>query len=118
MGASCVTQRQVMAWYDENWNSRVFPFFKRPMLTLETSLSTGRYPWSADDAMDILEDYFRNFSVDRHTFTFHSYWPNEETFIPINFLRSKENKWQWLEPKPLTLNMLVESAKAGCWLYD
>ncbi|MCW1877327.1 DUF1493 family protein [Erwinia sp. INIA-01] len=118
MSASRSIQQQVMAWYDENWNSRVFPFFKRPMLTLETSLSTGKYPWSADDAMDILEDYFSRFSVDRQTFAFHSYWPNEETFIPINFLRSKENKWQWLEPKPLTLNMLVESAKAGRWLYD
>lgn len=118
MGASCVTQRQVMAWYDENWNSRVFPFLKRPTLTLETSLSTGKYPWADDDAIDILDDYFMRFSVKRQNFTFHRYWPNEETFIPINFLRSKENKWQWVEPKPLTLNMLVESAKAGRWLYD
>ena len=58
------------------------------------------------------------FHVDKGNFSFNKYWPNEEIFMPLNFLRSKENKWQWIEPEPLTLNMLVESAKAGYWLYD
>ncbi|EIW9159309.1 DUF1493 family protein, partial [Klebsiella pneumoniae] len=44
--------------------------------------------------------------------------PNEEVVLPLNFLRSKDNKWEWIEPEPLTLKMLVESAKAGRWLYD
>lgn len=107
-----------MHWYHENWNGRVLPFFKRPVLTLEASLSTGKYPWADEEAIELLEEYFNTFHVDKGNFLFNKYWPNEEIFMPLNFLRSKENKWQWIEPEPLTLNMLVESAKAGYWLYD
>ncbi|WP_133459776.1 DUF1493 family protein [Scandinavium goeteborgense] len=110
-------EQQVMDWYNENWNGRVFPFFKRPALTLDTSLSTGKYPWADEDAIDILGKYFEKFQVDNKDFSFNKYWPNEETFMPLNCLRSKENQWQWVEPEPLTLKMLVESAKAGHWLY-
>ncbi|WP_174500633.1 DUF1493 family protein [Escherichia coli] len=111
-------EQQVMNWYKENWNGRVFPFFRKPSLTLETSLSTGKYPWADEDAIEILDDYFGKFNVERKNFTFGKYWPNEEVVLPLNFLRSKDNKWEWIEPEPLTLKMLVESAKAGRWLYD
>lgn len=118
MKDSEIEERQVMRWYQENWNGRVLPFFKKPQLTLETSLSTGRYPWTDEDAIDILKDYFIQFNVDKRNFSFNKYWPNEEIFLPLNFLRSKENKWKWIEPEPLTLKMLVESAKAGYWIYE
>lgn len=111
-------EKQIMEWYDQNWNVRVFPFFKKPVLTMDTSLSTGKYPWVGEDAVKILDDYFHRFNVDRKNFLFARYWPNEEVFLPLNFLRSRKNKWRWIEPKPLTLKMLVESAKAGYWLYD
>lgn len=111
-------EQQVLNWYQDNWNGRVFPFFKKPALTLETSLSTGKYPWSDEDATEILEAYFTKFQVDSKNFSFRKYWPNEEVFMPLNFLRSKKHKWKWVEPEPLTLKMLVESAKAGHWLYD
>lgn len=87
-------------------------------MTLETSLSTGQYPWADEDAMVIIDQYFLTFNVDKRNFVFRKYWPNEETFMPLNCLRPKENKWKWMEPEPLTLKMLVESAKAGYWLYD
>lgn len=111
-------EMQVINWYNDNWNGRVLPFFRKPVLTLETSLSTGKYPWADEDAKDILDEYFNRFNVDREKFSFIKYWPNEEVFMPLNFLRSKDNKWTWIEPEPLTLKMLVESAKAGRWLYD
>ncbi|WP_202307270.1 DUF1493 family protein [Dryocola clanedunensis] len=110
-------EQQVMDWYNENWNGRVLPFFRKPVLTLETSLSTGKYPWADEDAIDIIDQYFSHFEVERRDFAFRKYWPNEETLIPLNCLRSKESKWTWKEPEPLTLKMLVESAKAGYWLY-
>lgn len=111
-------ESKVVDWYQDNWNKPVFPFFwKRPVLTPETSLSTGKHPWIADDAMDILDDYFSRFQVNRDNFNFNKYWPNENTFMPLNFLRPKNNKWRWTEPEPLTLNMLIESAKAGRWIY-
>lgn len=116
--ASDPTEQQVLNWYRERWNGRVLPFFRKPAVTLETSLSTGKYPWSGGDASEILDDYFARFQVDRKNFLFRKYWPNEEVFMPLNFLRSKENKWRWIEPEPLTLKMLVESARVGHWLYD
>lgn len=112
------TEKQVMTWYNENWNGRVLPLFRKPILTLDTSLSTGKYPWSKDDAEQIINDYFARFQVEKDGFVFEKYWPNDEVVMPLNFLRSKENKWAWAEPAPLTLKMLVESAKAGRWLYD
>ena len=111
-------EMQVLDWYNDSWNGRVFPFFRKPALTLETSLSTGKYPWADEEAVEILDEYFSRFNVDRQNFSFKKYWPNEEVFMPLNFLRSKQNKWKWIEPEPLTLKMLVESAKAGHWLYD
>lgn len=111
-------EQQVMSWYNDSWNGRVFPFFMKPVLTLETSLSTGKSPWADEDAIEILDEYFTKFQVDRKNFSFRKYWPNEEVFMPLNFLRSKENKWTWIEPEPLTLEMLVESAKTGYWLYN
>lgn len=118
MNESELIELQVMNWYRKNYNGPIFPFFKRQVITLETSLSTGKYPWADEDAIDIIEDYFSRFSIEKKNFSFLKYWPNEEVFMPLNFLRSKENKWKWTEPEPLTLKMLVESAQAGYWLYD
>lgn len=111
-------EKQVMEWYESNWNGRVLPFFKKPALTIETSLSTGKYPWTNEDAVEIVEDYFSRFNVDRRNFSFVKYWPNEEVILPLNFLRSKEHRWRWVEPEPLTLKVFAESAEAGYWLYD
>ncbi|MEA5103513.1 DUF1493 family protein [Pantoea sp. S18] len=118
MSEANTIENQVMDWYRENYNRPIFPFFKRQALTPETSLSTGKYPWADEDAIEILEEYFTRFNVEKRDFSFIKYWPNEEVFMPLNFFRSKANKWKWIEPQPLTLNMLVESAKAGYWLYD
>jgi len=111
-------ERQIIEWYEQKWNKPVLPFFKEPALTLETSLSTGKYPWADEDAIEILDDYFSRFNVDKKNFSFIKYWPNEEVVFPLNFLRSKEKRWRWIEPEPLTIKMLVESAKTGYWLYD
>ncbi|AIR61366.1 DUF1493 family protein [Cedecea neteri] len=111
-------EQQVLNWYQEKWNVRVFPFFRKQRISLDTSLSTGKYPWSCEDAEEILEDYFTHFNVNKEGFSFIKHWPNEEVFLPLNFLRSKEKKWKWIEPEPLTLRMLVESAKAGYWIYN
>jgi hypothetical protein len=112
------TDAEVLAWYQERWNKPLFLSFKRPTLTLETSLSTGDYPWCWEDGEDILVEYFAKFHVDQGNFIFTKYWPNEGVFMLLNFLRSKDKKRKWTEPKPLTLKMLAESAKAGRWLYD
>jgi len=112
------TENEVLKWYQDKWNKPTLPFFRKPLLSPETSLSTGKNPWSAEDAIVIVQDYFATFNVDEKGFDFRRYWPNEEVFLPLNSLRTKEEKWKWVEPKPLTIKMLIESAIAGYWLYD
>ncbi|QCA05674.1 DUF1493 family protein [Pantoea vagans] len=107
----------VLEWYDNNYNSKPLFAKNKPELTLETSLSTGKYPWARETGDEIMNDYFERFSVDSSEFDFLAYWPYEKGFLP-NFLRPKSQKLPDVEPKPLTIHMLVESAKAGRWLFS
>ncbi|MBK4769860.1 MAG: DUF1493 family protein [Pantoea sp. Morm] len=107
----------VLKWYQENYNAR--PLFSRtqPELSYKTSLNTGPYPWARETGDEIMQDYFQRFDVDNRGFDFLTYWPYEKGLIP-NFLRPKSQRISDQAPKPLTLQMLIESAKAGRWLYD
>lgn len=109
---------QVLAWYQDHWNQSVLSFATRPEPTPETSLSTGEFAWSWEDAEGILIEYFDKFSVDKRNFSFTRYWPNEQPFSPLNILGIKDNSPEKTSPLPLTLSMLIESAKIGYWLYD
>ncbi|WP_276971896.1 DUF1493 family protein [Tatumella ptyseos] len=109
-------EKSVFEWYDNTYNCK--PLFSKvkPGLTLETSLSTGKYPWARETGDEIMNDYFKRFNVDDSKFDFIAYWPYEKGFLP-DFLRPRSQKVPDIEPKPLTLRMLVESAKAGYWLF-
>ncbi|MDC9588926.1 DUF1493 family protein [Xenorhabdus sp. XENO-10] len=82
-------ESEVFAWYEANHNVPIFLCFKKPKLTLETSLSTGKYPWSWEDAEDILAEYFEKCNVDPRNFSFIKYWPNEEIFIPFPIVQQR-----------------------------
>ncbi|KTS18720.1 hypothetical protein RSA31_18450 [Pantoea dispersa] len=107
----------VIEWYETNYNSKPLFTKVKPVLTPETSLNTGKYPWARETGDEIIKDYFQRFDVDSSNFDFLSYWPYEKGILP-NFLRPKSQKIQQVEPKPLTLRMLIESAEAGRWLFD
>lgn len=109
--------KEVMKWYDENYNHKPVFAKKKPVVTLDTSLSTGRYPWARETGDDIMKDYFSRFGIDDSRFDFLKYWPYEKGMIP-NFLLPKSMRVEEKEPEPLTIEMLIESAKAGHWLYD
>lgn len=111
------TESAVLEWYDNNYNSKPLFSRERPELTLETSLSTGKYPWARETGDEIMKDYFERFNVDNSEFDFIAYWPYEKGLLP-NFLRPKSHKVPNVEPKPLTLRMLIESAKAGRCLFS
>ncbi|MBV4365093.1 DUF1493 family protein [Erwinia phyllosphaerae] len=106
----------VMSWYEENYNQKPLFAKKKPVLTPETSLSTGHYPWARETGDEIMTEYFSRFNVDKSGFDFFKYWPPSKGLIP-NFLRSKELKVVNRRAEPLTIDMLIESAKAGRWLY-
>ena len=107
----------VMQWYEEKYNLKPLFAKQKPRLTLETSLSTGKYPWARETGDEIMRDYFSRFQVDEGNFDFLKYWPHGTGFLP-NRLRPKAWRVDVREPEPLTIAMLIESAKAGRWLYD
>ncbi len=109
---------RLLTWYHDHWHQSVLPFSSRPAPTPETSLSTGEFAWAWEDAEGILIEYFDTFSVDKRNFSFTRYWPNEQPFSPLNILGIKDNSAEKIAPLPLTLSMLIESAKTGYWLYD
>lgn len=107
--------RNVVEWYDDEWNSPS-PFGKKRPLSLETSLSTGEGAWARETGDDIMKDYFVRFNVDDSSFDFLKYWPVSKGFIP-NFIRPRSMRVEEKRAEPLTIAMLIESAKAGRWLY-
>lgn len=108
-------QRKVLDWYDNKWNLPT-PFSKKRPLSLDTSLSTGDRAWARETGDDIMKDYFSRFNVDDSSFDFLKYWPVSKGFIP-NFIRPRSLRMEEKRAEPLTIAMLIESAKAGRWLY-
>lgn len=109
-----VTDDEVIEWYSDRFNKPVLFSKKHIPVTLDTSLSTGRYVWASEAGAEIMGEYFQRFNVDPDGFTFEKYWP-EETFILFALCTCGGDDD---EPQPLTLRMLAESARAGKWLYD
>ncbi|OTA15105.1 hypothetical protein Xvie_03049 [Xenorhabdus vietnamensis] len=110
------TEKWVFDWYQKKWNGTYF-FSRKPWkLDLSTSLTTGSHPWAWETGEEIMNDYFETFQVDKEGFNILKYWPEEPGWIP-NFLLPKSMRIPYIEPEPLTLKMLVESAKAGRWIY-
>ena len=111
-------EERVLDWYQDYWGVPVFPSFKKIKIAEDTSLSTGKDRLLWEDAEDLLVEYFTIFNVEKKGFSFIKYWPNEEVFMPLNFLRGKGEKLKFTEPEVLTVKMLMESARAGYWLYE
>ena len=84
---------------------------KKVELTPDTDLDTDL---SIDEleAEDLMNDFFMEFSVERGHFKIETYYPS----APLT-----RNPFRKPPPIPVpdfTIRMLIESAKAGRWLYD
>ena len=84
---------------------------KKVELTPETDLDTDL---SIDEleVEDLMDDFFKKFNVERGNFNIKTYFPAE----PFSW-----NPFKKSPPKPVpdfTIGMMIESAKAGRWLYD
>ncbi|MBP2198595.1 DUF1493 family protein [Pantoea cypripedii] len=110
-------ENAVTEWYEATYNSKPLFAKAKPVLTPETSLNMGKYPWAREAGDEIMKDYFQRFNVDSSNFNFLAYWPYEKGMLP-NFFRPKSQKITQVEPKSLTIHMLIDSAKAGRWLFD
>lgn len=109
-----VTDDEIISWYNSNYNEPRGLFKKRSWpVTIDTSLTTGRYVWAWETGAEIMDDYFKTFNVNPAEFEFLKYWPEESSIIFILCPCWAEDD----EPEPLTLKMLAKSARAGKWLY-
>lgn len=84
---------------------------KKVVLTPETDLDTDL---SIDEfeVEDLMNDFFTKFNVDRGNFRIENYFPN----VPGSWNLFK--KIETVLVPDFTIGMLIESAKAGKWLYD
>ncbi|QKJ87882.1 hypothetical protein PMPD1_2947 [Paramixta manurensis] len=80
------------------------------------SISTD-LPFLPEDAWDFFEKYFDTLNIDSANFNFRRYYPNSGVRFLPNSILPKYLRTDHHDPSPLTVEMLIESAKAGRWLY-
>ncbi len=93
------TQARVMALI-EPWNGRSLLTFRKKTLTPEMSLNLDM-KLDPEDAAECLQNVFDAFGMDSDQVTFSLYYPKKTR-----------------EAIPLTIGMLIESARARRWCYD
>lgn len=64
-----------------------------------------------DDAEELMDEFFTVFNTDRGNFKLETYYPD----VPLSWNPFKK---QIINVPDFTVGMLIESAKAGKWLYD
>lgn len=93
------TQARVMALI-EPWNGRSLLTFRKKTLTPETSLNLDM-KLDPEDAAECLQNVFEEFGMDSDRVMFSHYYPSNPR-----------------EAIPLTIAMLIESARARRWLFS
>ena len=93
------TQARVMALI-EPWNGRALLTFRKKTLTPETSLNLDM-KLDPEDAAECLQSVFEAFGMDSDQVMFSRYYPRNPR-----------------EAVPLTIEMLIESARAGRWCFE
>ena len=93
------TQARVMALI-EPWNGRSLLTFRKKTLTPEISLNLDM-KLDPEDAAECLQNIFDAFGMDSDQVTFNLYYPKNPR-----------------EAIPLTIWMLIQSARARRWCYN
>ena len=65
-----------------------------------------------DDVEELVEDYAKEFNVDMSNFHLETYYPE------VNFSWNPFKKPEPVDVPEFTIDMFIQSAKAGRWLYD
>jgi len=92
-------QSRVMALI-EPWNGRALLTFRKKTLTPETSLNLDM-KLDPEDAAKCLQSVFEAFGMDSDQVMFSRYYPRNPR-----------------EAVPLTIEMLIKSARAGRWCFE
>ncbi|EOW6848249.1 DUF1493 family protein [Cronobacter sakazakii] len=65
-----------------------------------------------DDVEELIEDYSKEFNVDMSNFHLETYYPT------VNFSWNPFKKPEHVDVPEFTIDMFIQSAKAGRWLYE
>ncbi|MBB1200963.1 DUF1493 family protein [Enterobacteriaceae bacterium 89] len=100
-------ENELLQYLTENYSER-----KRPVKKEWTFQEHFNFP--PEDLEDMILDLFTRYGIEYDSFVLDNYFEPE-----IFWWQWKLRKqWQERQLKPLTVEMLIESAKAGKWLYD
>lgn len=88
--------------------------FKKKELTLTTDLDSD-LRLEDDEALALMDNFFTKFNVDRGNFSISTYYPPEP---PLKDLLNPFRKSNIPQVPDITIGMLIESVRAGRWLYD
>jgi len=90
--------------------------FNKHKITLESDLDTDLC-FDSNEVEEILQEYTVVFGVDMRNFDIKIYYPDDDISIFDALNPFKKRKRTVNEVPDLNIRMLVESAKAGRWLY-
>ena len=91
--------------------------FKIDKISLSTELGKD-LGIDGDDAVELLENFSEKFQVDLSTFEFDKYFGMESGLNPVMWLISMLFGSSVYDLEPLTIQDLVDSAKAKRWLKN
>lgn len=100
-------EKEIIDFIDQEYNTKKY-FLCGPKrtITLDTSIRDD-LKLVFEDSEELLQEYFKRWNID------------SEGFDILNYLNPEYFGSKEPDPrKPLTVGMLVESAKAGRWLYS
>lgn len=96
------------------------PLFSRKLkLSLATDLDTDLH-LGKEEAEELMNHFFKKFNVKPMKFDINIYYPEESSHFLSDFLAIflPSPKYTSIPVPDFTIAMLIESAKAGHWLYD
>lgn len=97
---------EIINFIDQGYNAKRYYLFGDKKELKRTTNIRDDLNLVYEDCVELMEEYFERWAVDPNGFEILDYFNPE-------YLGSKER-----DPHiPLTLEMLIESAKAGRWLY-
>lgn len=91
--------------------------FKIDKISLSTELGKD-LGVDGDDAVELLENFSEKFQVDFSAFEFDRYFGGEVSFDPFAWFAAILSRTAVCNLEPLTVQDLVDSAKAKRWLKD
>ncbi|MGK3122981.1 DUF1493 family protein [Candidatus Pantoea formicae] len=88
--------------------------FKQKTLTPQIDIDSD-LNFEREEAQALMAEFFTEFAVEPGSFAIETYYPNEPSLVQI---LNPFHKREVPVVPDFTLGMLIESAKAGRWLYE